>query len=389
MFFMRIFMSVLIIFLLAACQADDESGLPEMGGKNQMPNLEVGYVSLKTDVVNFKTELTGRTHLSLSSEVRPQVSGIIKAQLFKEGQFVKSGDLLYQLDDVSYQAAYKQAQAALASVQATIKSAKLKAQRYAELVNSQSVSKQEADEAQAAYLESLASIAQNKAALEAAKVNLNYTKITAPISGQIGISSVTRGALVTQNQETALATIRNLDPIYVDLTQSSVDLLKLRKQIAEGKVSASEDRDVSLTLEDGSVYNQTGKLTMQEVNVDENTGAVTLRASFPNPDHLLLPGMFVRATLTESFSSQAIVAPQQGITRDAKGHAQALVVNQQNQVEQRTVITGQAMGDKWVITEGLIAGDRLILEGSGKVKAGDTVIPVEMKSETSTATTGQ
>ncbi len=389
MFLTRVFMSMLVVSLLAACQAKSETTAPVTSNNMQAPLTEVGYLTLKSEMVDFKTELNGRTQLALSSEIRPQVSGIVKSQLFKEGQTVKAGDLLYQLDDASYQAAYKQALAALASAQATIKSTKLKDERYASLVKSQSVSKQEADEAHAAYLEALASIDQNKAAIEAAKVNLNYTKITAPISGQIGISSVTRGALVTQNQETALATIRSLDPIYVDLTQSSVDLLRLRKQIAEGKVSASNDRDVTLTLEDGSVYNQTGKLTMQEVNVDETTGAVTLRASFPNPEHLLLPGMFVRATLKESFSTQAILAPQQGITRDAKGNAQALVVNQQNQVEQRAVTTGQAINNKWVITAGLNEGDRLIMEGSGKVKAGATVNPVEMKNAASTTTTGQ
>ena len=249
------------------------------------------------------------------------------------------------------------------------------------------VSKQDADDAEATYLQNVASVEQYRAAVESARINLNYTRVTASISGRIGISSVTPGALVTASQSTALATIRTLDPVYVDLTQSSMQLLKLRQQ----KSSLKQETDTvpfTLKLEDGSTYNQTGKLELTEIAVDESTGSVTMRAIFPNPQHILLPGMYVRASVTNGVKTDAILAPQQGITRDAKGDATALVVDSDNKVENRTVSTTQVIGNKWLINSGLQNGDRLIVQGTAKVQAGMTVKPVEVNPDATSATNG-
>lgn len=258
---------------------------------------------------------------------------------------------------------------------AIVNSSKLKAERYAALVKENGVSRQDADDAMATYKQNVASVAQYRAAVESAKINLGYTKVRAPISGRIGISSVTPGALVTASQTTALATIRTLDPIYVDLTQSSTQLLKLKKQQLQ---SSDNTVPVTVTLDDGSQYQHPGKLELTEVSVDESTGSVTLRAVFPNPEHDLLPGMFVRATVSNGVRSEAILAPQQGITRDAKGNGTALVVNKENKVESRDVVTDRVIGNKWLITNGLQSGDRLITEGTSKVQAGMTVKAVEV-----------
>ena len=297
---------------------------------------EVGVTTLHTQPVDINSDVTGRVTGTMVSAVIPQVGGIIQKRLFTEGDDVKAGQVLYQIDPATYQATYDQAVAELKYAQAVVKSSKLKAQRYAALVKENGVSKQDADDAEATYLQNVASVEQYRAAVESARINLNYTRVTAPISGRIGISSVTPGALVTASQSTALATIRTLDPVYVDLTQSSMQLLKLRQQ----KSSLKQETDtvpVTLKLEDGSTYNQTGKLELTEIAVDESTGSVTMRAIFPNPQHILLPGMYVRASVTNGVKTDAILAPQQGITRDAKGDATALVVDSDNKVENRTV----------------------------------------------------
>jgi RND family efflux transporter, MFP subunit len=362
--------SVVAMLLLSGCDNTQSN--------NSSPSeTEVGVVTVKSQPVSVVSELTGRTSAALSAEVRPQVGGIIQKRLFKEGDLVKAGQPLYQIDAASYQAAWNEARAALQQAQALVKADCQKAQRYARLVKENGVSQQDADDAQSTCAQDKASVEAKKAALETARINLDWTTVTAPISGRIGISSVTPGALVTASQDTALTTIRGLDTMYVDLTRSSVDLLRLRKQ---SLATNSDTMSVSLILEDGTTYSEKGRLELTEVAVDESTGSVTLRAIFPNPQQQLLPGMFVRARVDEGVMEDAILAPQQGVTRDAKGNATALVVNKDNKVEQRTLETGETYGDKWLVLNGLHNGDRLIVEGSAKVTSGQTVKAVEVQA---------
>ncbi|MBH3070786.1 efflux RND transporter periplasmic adaptor subunit [Serratia marcescens] len=357
--------------LLAACDGQN-AGAPAGAGAEQ----EVGVVTLRGQSVTLSSELTGRVNATMTSDVRPQVDGIIKQRLFTEGAEVKAGQVLYQIDPASYQASYDQAVAQLKNAQATVQSTRLKSQRYAALVKENGVSQQDADDAKAAYLAAVASVAQYQAALETARINLAYTQVRAPIAGRIGISSVTPGALVTASQSDALATIRALDPIYVDLTQSSAELLKLRRQ--QAALQRGAVTPVAIKLEDGTPYAHAGKLELTEVAVDEATGSVTLRAVFPNPEHELLPGMYVHATVDNGVDPKAILAPQQGITRNAKGEATALVVDEQNKVAQRTVSAERVVGSNWLIGSGLNEGDRLIVEGTSKVTIGAAVKPVEV-----------
>ncbi|MGP2770200.1 efflux RND transporter periplasmic adaptor subunit [Serratia marcescens] len=357
--------------LLAACDGQN-AGVPAGAGAEQ----EVGVVTLRGQSVTLSSELTGRVNATMTSDVRPQVDGIIKQRLFTEGAEVKAGQVLYQIDPASYQASYDQAAAQLKNAQATVQSTRLKSQRYAALVKENGVSQQDADDAKAAYLAAVASVAQYQAALETARINLAYTQVRAPIAGRIGISSVTPGALVTASQSDALATIRALDPIYVDLTQSSAQLLKLRRQ--QAALQRGAVTPVAIKLEDGTPYAHAGKLELTEVAVDEATGSVTLRAVFPNPEHELLPGMYVHATVDNGVDPKAILAPQQGITRNAKGEATALVVDEQNKVAQRTVSAERVVGSNWLIGNGLNEGDRLIVEGTSKVTIGAAVKPVEV-----------
>ncbi|MGP2757783.1 efflux RND transporter periplasmic adaptor subunit [Serratia marcescens] len=357
--------------VLAACDGQN-AGAPAGAGAEQ----EVGVVTLRGQSVTLSSELTGRVNATMTSDVRPQVDGIIKQRLFTEGAEVKAGQVLYQIDPASYQASYDQAAAQLKNAQATVQSTRLKSQRYAALVKENGVSQQDADDAKAAYLAAVASVDQYQAALETARINLAYTQVRAPIAGRIGISSVTPGALVTASQSDALATIRALDPIYVDLTQSSAQLLKLRRQ--QAALQRSAVTPVAIKLEDGTPYAHAGKLELTEVAVDEATGSVTLRAVFPNPEHELLPGMYVHATVDNGVDPKAILAPQQGITRNAKGEATALVVDEQNKVAQRTVSAERVVGSNWLIGSGLNEGDRLIVEGTSKVTIGAAVKPVEV-----------
>ncbi|ENB9202951.1 efflux RND transporter periplasmic adaptor subunit [Serratia marcescens] len=357
--------------LLAACDGQN-AGAPAGAGAEQ----EVGVVTLRGQSVTLSSELTGRVNATMTSDVRPQVDGIIKQRLFTEGAEVKAGQVLYQIDPASYQASYDQAAAQLKNAQATVQSTRLKSQRYAALVKENGVSQQDADDAKAAYLAAVASVAQYQAALETARINLAYTQVRAPIAGRIGISSVTPGALVTASQSDALATIRALDPIYVDLTQSSAQLLKLRRQ--QAALQRGAVTPVAIKLEDGTPYAHAGKLELTEVAVDEATGSVTLRAVFPNPEHELLPGMYIHATVDNGVDPKAILAPQQGITRNAKGEATALVVDEQNKVAQRTVSAERVVGSNWLIGSGLNEGDRLIVEGTSKVTIGAAVKPVEV-----------
>jgi len=338
---------------------------------------EVGVVTLATETVTLQAELAGRTAASLASELRPQVTGIIRARTFEEGARVTAGQVLYEIDAAMYRAAFEEAQANLASAKAALESARLKDERFAELVKIEGVSKQEAEDVRSAHALATAGVAQKQAALEAARINLGYTAIRAPISGRIGKSSVTVGALVTANQPQPLATIRALDPMFVDLTESSEDRLRLRAKLGAGTLKAGSTA-VKLKLGDGSTYGKDGALQFAEVAVDEATGTVTLRATFPNPDDTLLPGMYVRAVLDQAVAASAILAPQQGITRDPKGNAIALVVGAGDKVEARTLVAERAIGDRWLVTSGLAAGDKLIVEGLNKVRPGMAVHATEI-----------
>ncbi|KAA9000654.1 efflux RND transporter periplasmic adaptor subunit [Affinibrenneria salicis] len=364
---------ILCLFTLLSLSGCDNGTQP----KSEAGPTEVGVVTLKPAAFTLMSDLTGRTTATLTSDVIPQVGGIIQKRLFTEGDEVKAGQPLYQIDPSSYQAAYDEAAAAVQSAKALVLADCQKAKRYAVLVKEQGVSQQDADDARATCEQDKASVQEKNAAQESARINLRWTTVTAPIAGRIGISSVTPGALVTAQQTTALTTIRALDSMYLDLTRSSADLLRLRKQALAGN---GETLNVTMTLEDGSVYPHKGRLELTEVAVNASTGSVTLRAVFPNPEHILLPGMFVRASVDEGTIENAILAPQQGITHDVKGNATALVVNAKNQVERRGVETGQATGDRWLIVKGLQAGDRLLVEGSDKVAPGNTVKPVEVST---------
>lgn len=325
------------------------------------------------------TELPGRTSAYEVSEVRPQVSGIIRSRLFSEGQTVRAGQTLYQIDARLYDAAEAQARANLMSAEAATQSANARAQRYEPLVKMQAVSELDYADAKSGAEQAAAAVEQARAALQTARINRRYTEVPAPISGRIGRSLVTTGALVTANQAAALSTIQRLDPIFVDMQQSSADLLALRRSLSQGGV-VTASTDVELKLEDGSEYGRKGTLQFSEATVDPSTSTVTLRARFDNPDSLLLPGMYVRALLAQSRNPSAILAPQPGITRDAKGNATALVVGPDDKVVLRQIRTTRAVGDQWLIEEGLVAGDRLIVEGTGKVKPGQKVRPVPVTS---------
>jgi membrane fusion protein (multidrug efflux system) len=344
--------------------------------KPQMGPPEVGVIEVKQQRVALTTELSGRTSANLMAEVRPQVGGIIKKRLFTEGSDVKAGQVLYQIDPASYEAAFASAKATQARAEATLNSTRLKAERYQELVKIKAVSQQDNDDAQAAFKQSEADVAVARAAVETARINLAYTRITAPISGRIGRSTVTEGALVTTNQATALATIQNLGTMYVDVTQSSADLIKLKRNLAAGVMkrdNAVAQAHVSLLLEDGSKYSHTGTLKFSEVTVDQSTGSITLRAVFPNPKQLLLPGMFVRAVLEEGVDEQAMLVPQRGVSRNPNGDAMVMVVGAEEKVEPRIIKVIRTVGENWLVGEGLKPGDRVILEGIQKARPGTPV----------------
>lgn len=353
--------------LLAACSKGPQH--PPQGP------AEVGFVMLATEPVTTSTELTGRTAATLASDVRPQVDGIIQARLFQEGAIVHAGQPLYRIDPRPYRASRDQAAAALENARASYAAARAQADRYRTLSDADAVSRQQIDNTIAAAREALAMVHQDAASLESARINLAYTVVRAPITGRIGRSAFTPGALVTASQASALATIQQLDPIYVDVVQSSDALLALRRSLAQGSVLPAS-AVVRLRLQDGSDYPQPGTIEFSEVTVDQDAGTVTLRARFPNPQGMLLPGMFVRVRAAQGIVPNGILAPQQGITRDPKGNATALVVGPNNKVAQRAVTTSQAIGDKWLVTGGLRAGDRLIVEGTEKAQPGATVKPV-------------
>lgn len=350
--------------LLAGCD-----GSESQQQHAQAPQVTV-YV-VKSAPMAVTTELPGRTDAYRVAEVRPQVSGIILQRNFTEGSDVNAGDSLYQIDPATYQAAFDSAKGELAKAEAAANIAHLTVKRYLPLVGTQYVSRQEYDQAVANARQADASVMAAQAGVETARINLAYTKVSSPISGRIGKSTVTEGALVTNGQATALATVQQLDPIYVDVTQSSTDFMQLQQSSLQ---KGQGTRTVQLLMENGQPYPLKGTLQFSDVTVDESTGSITLRAVFSNPQHRLLPGMFVRARIDEGIQPDAILVPQQGVTRTPRGDATVLVVDEQNKVESRTVVAPQAIGDRWLVTQGLKNGDRVIVSGLQKVRPGVAVV---------------
>lgn len=357
---------VVSVLLLTACGSKN---VPVDPMAAQGP-VEVGVITVDVADVALTVELPGRTSAFRKAEVRPQVTGIIQKRLFEEGTEIEAGAQLYQIDAATYQAAEATAKAELARAEANIAATEARAKRYEDLASKQAISRQDYDDAIAALGQARASLAAGKAAVTAAGINLQYTKVMAPISGVIGKSSVTEGALVTAGQAEPLAIIQQLDPIYVDVSQSATQLLQLRRAILDGSVAKAEAAKVRLLLDDGSLYEHEGELQFSEVGVDESTGTVVLRAIFPNPDRLLLPGMFVRAQVQEGMRANAMLVPQRGISRNRSGNATALVVNSAGEVELRQLRTSRAVGNQWVVEEGLSVGDAVIVEGLQKIRVG-------------------
>lgn len=374
--FPYLFLSVLVATLfLSACEK-------ATGPAPTRGPAEVAVVEIKAADVLLSTELPGRTSAYRIAEVRPQVGGIIAERLFVEGSEVKAGDALYQIASELFLAEVNRAAAAQLRAEATLSAAVLKTNRYEDLIGKKMISQENYDDAQAALREAQANVAVAKAERKIAAINLQYSLIKAPISGRIGSSFVSDGALLEAEQEEVLAVIRQLDPLYVDITQSSKELLAMKRQMASGQLvqSAIGGTAIRLVLEDGSEYAHSGSLQFAEVSVDQSTGAVTLRATVPNPDTLLLPGMFVRARLEQGIKTSAILAPQQAITFEYSGSAVAMVVGDDNKVERRLVKTGQTLGDQWLILEGLQAGEKIIIGGLQKVRPGAEVTTVAYKA---------
>ncbi|BCA81176.1 efflux RND transporter periplasmic adaptor subunit [Desulfuromonas sp. AOP6] len=356
--------------LLAGCEKNGPAG-----PQGARPAPEVSVLTVKEETVTLTTELPGRTAPRLIAEVRPQVGGIIQKRLFTEGSEVKAGQVLYQIDPAVHQAEYNSAQASLAQAEANFEALQLREERYRELVDMKAVSQQDYDDTRSAMKSAQAEIEAARAAVERARINLNYTQIKAPIAGRIGRSSVTTGALVTASQAAPLATIRQLDPMYVDVTQSAAELLSLKRQIAGGLVQEGDPRqaEVKLMLEDGTPYPLAGTLKFSEVTVEESTGSVTLRTLFPNPEQTLLPGLFVRAIVLEGVKEQAIMVPQRAVTRNPAGNAMVFVVTAEDKVAPRIIEVNRTMGDQWLVEKGLQAGDRVIMEGIQKARPGTSV----------------
>lgn len=347
---------------------------PSSTGAPKAQAPEVGVFTIESKALPMTTELPGRTSAYQIAEVRPQVGGVIQKRLFVEGANVQAGTSLYQIDPASYEAAVNSAKATLAKTRANLLTTQPKVARYKELVEIEGVSRQEYDDAVAAHEQAQADVEAAQAALDVANINLKYTKVLAPISGRIGRSSVTPGALVTASQTTALTTVQQLDPIYVDVTQSSNEVLRLKRELDSGNLKKSGQAKVTLLLADGTTYAEVGKLQFSDVTVDLATGNVTLRALFPNPKLDLLPGMYVRAVVENGVNEKAIVVPQQGVSRNQKGQATALVLNKDDIVEQRILETSGTLGDKWLVTSGLADGERVIVEGLQKVRPGAPAI---------------
>ncbi|KRG44261.1 hemolysin D [Stenotrophomonas pictorum JCM 9942] len=366
-------LSLALTLTLAACKGGEA---PPPQGPGQ-----VTVVTLKAEPVTLTRELAGRATGYQVAEVRPQVSGIIAKRLFTEGSLVKEGQPLYQLDDAAYRAQANSARAQLARAEASANAARLAARRSAELVKSKVISVQDDENAQAAWKQAEADVGAARAALDAANVTLGYARITAPISGQIGKSSVTEGALVSAGQVAALATINQLDPIYIDVSQSSAELLQLRRELAAGRLEGASELPVEILLEDGSTFAHKGKLEFSEVSVDPATGSYGLRVRVDNPEQVLMPGMFVRAVLASGVRPDALLVPMQGIARDPKGNTTAMVVDGEGKVALRPVTVSRTVGDKWLVEDGLKAGDKVIVEGLQKIGPGMPVQATEKGAE--------
>lgn len=369
--------------LLTAC------GKPPGGAPPAQGTPVVGVVTVQPQPVALSTELPGRTVPFLIADVRPQVGGIVKTRNFREGSDVKAGAALYQIDPATYKATYDNNVASLAKAQASLKTTRLKAERYKELVAIQAVSQQDYDDAAAALGQGEADVASARANVETSRINLAYARVDAPISGRIGRSSVTPGALVTASQSTALATIQQLDPIYVDVTQPSASLLRLKQALARGDLqqAGANAAKVKLLLEDGSSYPMEGRLEFSDVTVDQNTGAITLRAVFPNPAADLLPGMYVRAVLQEGVKAQGLLVPQQAVSRDSTGKPTAYVVGSDRKLQRRVLDTERTVGDQWLVRSGLQAGDQVVVDGQQRAADGVEVkvVPWVPKAAATTA----
>lgn len=359
-----------VVFALAGCSGGAQ-------GQGGMPPQSVTVVTLKTSAVELQRELPGLVSARQVAEVRPQVGGIVKRVLFREGGRVAEGQQLYELDDAVYRVAQRSADANRMSAEAALETARRSADRGAELVKAHMISVQDNDNLQTALHKAEADLATAQAAADSARINLDYAHISSPISGRIGKSAVTPGALVVANQPDALATVQQLDTVYVDLTQSSGEWLQLQQELAAGGKS-SDGSEVRITLQDGSAYPVAGRLQFSDVTVQPGTGSFLLRVLVPNPKGLLLPGMYVRATIIEGTLNNALLAPQAGITRDPKGNATAMVVGKDDKVEMRSVTTARAVGDQWLVTGGLAPGDRVIVEGLQKIQPGMPVQPAEL-----------
>lgn len=361
-------------FLLNGCSDKGKGGPP--------PPSEVSVVTIQERQVATTTELPGRTSAHLIAEVRPQVAGIIQKRLFTEGANIRAGEVLFQIDSSLYQAALNNAKASLARSEANLTTIRLKAARLKELLAEKAVSQQDYDDAAAALKQTQADIQLGKASVEVARINLEHTTITAPISGRIGRSSVTQGALVTTHQSQPMVTIQQLDPMYVDVTQSTAEILRLRRQLQEGRIEISKEHfeGVRLLLEDGSEYPFRGTLQFQDITVDLTTGSVILRMVFPNPKGILLPNMFVRTVIQEGTRKNAILVPQQAVSRDPKGNPYTLIVNAGGKVEEKPLTLDRAIGDEWLVSAGLSEGERVIVEGMQKVKPGVFVKVVSFKN---------
>ena len=369
------------IFILITATLIVLSGCENKVSSNpQIQIIEVGVITLQEQPIPLQQELSGRVKAKLVSQVRPQISGIITKQLFTEGSFVKEGEILYQIDSASYQASFFQAKASLESAKVDAKNAKTKSQRYEELLKFDGTSKQEAEDAKAIYLQAEALVEEKKASLESAKIDLERTNIKAPISGYISISSVTKGALISANQTEALATIRDTSSVYVDVSQSNTQLLALRKLLSQKNIQKG-NTEVSLTLSDGSIYEHKGELQLQEIAVDENTGSVTLRALFPNEKGILLPGMFVKATVQGAIDTKAFLLPQQAVSRDAKANPIITLLKEDNSIIKQMITIERAIGNRWLVSAGINNNDKIIIEGLNKINEKSKVNPIDVSSK--------
>ncbi|MDD4329495.1 MAG: efflux RND transporter periplasmic adaptor subunit [Aliarcobacter sp.] len=369
------------IFILITATLIVLSGCENKVSSNpQIQIIEVGVITLQEQPIPLQQELSGRVKAKLVSQVRPQIGGIITKQLFTEGSFVKEGEILYQIDSASYQASFFQAKASLESAKVDAKNAKTKSQRYEELLKFDGTSKQEAEDAKAIYLQAEALVEEKKASLESAKIDLERTNIKAPISGYISISSVTKGALISANQTEALATIRDTSSVYVDVSQSNTQLLALRKLLSQKNIQKG-NTEVSLTLSDGSIYEHKGELQLQEIAVDENTGSVTLRALFPNEKGILLPGMFVKATVQGAIDTKAFLLPQQAVSRDAKANPIITLLKEDNSIIKQMITIERAIGNRWLVSAGINNNDKIIIEGLNKINEKSKVNPIDVSSK--------